>query len=178
MSTNAKNLRNTDLPLSHSSLDKYVASLAISTYTENGNRKGGFLWKLNFLTKQEGLFNSYCAAHPFGDVLQTTNWGRLKAQSGWSYYPPGSPKRRGDFSQCPDFGQKTAFSAPTAFSIHRGGRFIPHPRLYRALLAAGRELALEKDAVVWKMDPAIPAADSGMAGAGGGRRSATCGHGP
>lgn len=37
--------------------------------------------------EQERLFNHYVASHPNGDVLQTTNWGRLKAGHGWEYYP-------------------------------------------------------------------------------------------
>jgi len=95
MSTNAKNLRNTDLPLSHSSLDKYVASLAISTYTENGNRKGGFLWKLNFLTKQEGLFNSYCAASPFRRCFTDYQLGQAEGPIGLVLLPPWQSKKKG-----------------------------------------------------------------------------------
>ncbi len=115
--------------------------------------------EVKLFNKQEGLFNSYCAAHPFGDVLQTTNWGRLKAQSGWSYYPLAVQKEGVILASALILAKKLPFLPHCLFYSPRGPLYST-PAALQALLAAGRELALEKDAVVWKMDPAIPAADS------------------
>lgn len=35
------------------------------------------------------LFDQYVAAHPRGDVLQTTAWGRVKETTGWQAHPLG-----------------------------------------------------------------------------------------
>jgi len=109
------------------------------------------------LKEREDLFDHFVAAHPRGDVLQTTKWGKLKASSGWDYFPLAALEN----------GQVQAAALILTKSLPGGGKvgYSPRGPLYssaeglEALLASGSELLQEQKALVWKMDPAVPDGD-------------------
>ncbi len=108
--------------------------------------------------ERENLFNHYVAAHPRGDVLQTTHWGRLKSTHGWEYYPlavESSGKIQAAalllFKELPPLHATIAYSP-------RGPLYSSREAL-AALCQEGERLCRSKKALAWKMDPAIAAAD-------------------
>ncbi len=110
------------------------------------------------MVENEKTFNDYVARHPSGSVLQTTNWGRLKEATGWSAYPVAVA----------DQGRIAAaalvLARPvTGLGIHilyspRGPLFSTREALDK-LVEGVRQLGRQKRAILWKMDPALPAGD-------------------
>jgi lipid II:glycine glycyltransferase (peptidoglycan interpeptide bridge formation enzyme) len=132
--------------------NKYVAVVVISTYTERGSERRGIV-ETKLLWGKEELFDHFVATHPRGDVLQTTQWGKLKQGSGWTYYPLGAMEE-GEL-------KGTSLILTKELPLGRTLGYSPRGPLYTsekaldALLAAGVALLRKERAVVWKMDPAI-----------------------
>lgn len=110
------------------------------------------------LSHKETLFDHYVVSHPRGDVLQTTKWGKLKENSGWTYHPLGALEQgvlQGVAliltKKLPLFGATLAYSP-------RGPLFSSQEALL-ALLRAGAQLLRKEGTLVWKMDPAITSGD-------------------
>lgn len=108
--------------------------------------------------KHQSVFNHYVTTHPHGDVLQTTYWGKLKAFTGWQMFPLAVV----------DNGHIQASSLMLKRSLPLPGTCIiysPRGPLYsniaalEQLLIAGKQLARQERAIVWKMDPALPVDD-------------------
>ncbi len=106
----------------------------------------------------QAAFNDYAARHPHGSVLQTTNWGQLKAATGWTAYPLAVVNQ----------GRIEAAALVLARPLPGLGLHIfysPRGPLSSSLAALNqlvhgvRQLARDKRAFAWKMDPAIPAGD-------------------
>jgi lipid II:glycine glycyltransferase (peptidoglycan interpeptide bridge formation enzyme) len=105
------------------------------------------------LWEKEDLFNHFVATHPRGDVLQTTKWGKLKATSGWMYYPLGAFQDGRLEAVTLILTKKLPFGATMAYSP-RGPLFSSEKAL-EAVLLAGTKLLRDEKALVWKMDPPV-----------------------
>lgn len=107
--------------------------------------------------QEKALFNDFVARHPKGHVLQTWEWGEVKAKTGWEplrilLYRDGEPaaalsvlKRR-----IPGLG-KALFYAPRG-PVADPGDYETLDRLWQAV----KELAREHGAIMLKIDPDIP----------------------
>ncbi len=102
---------------------------------------------------KEDLFNHFVATHSQGDVLQTTQWGKLKESSGWDYHPLGVIENGELKGVALILTKKLPLGATLAYSP-RGPLFTSEESL-EALLFAGSQFLTEKKALVWKMDPPI-----------------------
>jgi peptidoglycan pentaglycine glycine transferase (the first glycine) len=109
--------------------------------------------------EHESVFNHYAASHRHGDVLQTTHWGKLKGTTGWDYYPLAVEDNGAIQASALILARKLPLPGQTLFYSPRGPLFSSLEAL-RKLLSAGRELGHEKKAILWKMDPPLPAGDS------------------
>jgi len=109
------------------------------------------------LWEKEDLFDHFVASHPRGDVLQTTKWGRLKATSGWVYYPLGVFEKGSLQGVALILTKGLPLGAKIAYSP-RGPLYLSGEAL-RALVGAGSKLLRDEGALVWKMDPPIPKGD-------------------
>ena len=106
--------------------------------------------------EDQSTFNDYVARHPRGSVLQTTNWGKLKTMTEWEYYPVAAVS---------DAGIEAAALILVRSLPGLGFRIFYSPRgpLYSSIqglaqLVQGiKRLGRQKRAILWKMDPAIPA---------------------
>lgn len=107
---------------------------------------------------QDALFNHYVATHPHGDSLQITFWGQLKESSGWNYHPLAV--RKGGVLQGAALilTKKLPYLPHTVAYSPRGPLYSSEEALVK-LWEAGKELALAKGALVWKMDPPLPHPD-------------------
>lgn len=100
------------------------------------------------------MFNHYVASHPNGDVLQTSYWGELKANTGWQALPlavldQGQIKGTALIlkRQLPLLG-KCIFYSPR-------GPVFSNTAALQGLIKAGKKLAKEHQAIFWKMDPPL-----------------------
>ncbi len=101
-------------------------------------------------------FNAFIAAFPTGDLMQSYEWGELKAKSGWK--PIRVMARRGD--------QVVAAASLLRRDIPRTGRCIIYaPRgpvwdssdseLTQQFMAHLRELSVKQHAILLKIDPPV-----------------------
>lgn len=106
------------------------------------------------------LFNGFVAAFPTGDLLQSWEWGDLKAKTGWR------PTR----VICERNGTPVAAALLLARPIPRTGKCIVYaPRgpvldttdgdLVREVATALRRIARERGGILLKIDPPVEAAD-------------------
>lgn len=102
--------------------------------------------------EQERLFNHYVASHPNGDVLQTTNWGRLKAGHGWEYYPLAA-EDKGKILASALILIKDLSPLPLKLAYSPRGPVFSSPEALAAIWQGGASFCRSKGAVVWKMDP-------------------------
>ncbi|NLJ81330.1 MAG: peptidoglycan bridge formation glycyltransferase FemA/FemB family protein [Firmicutes bacterium] len=114
--------------------------------------------KTRFFWDHQDVFNNYVSRHPLGDLLQTTFWGRLKQSSDWDYYPLAALKN-GVIEGTALLLSKRISVLPACLFYSPRGPLFSSPQAFKALCTAGRKLAAEKGALVWKMDPAIAAKD-------------------
>lgn len=114
--------------------------------------------KTKLLHDNEALFNHYVATHPQGDLLQTTQWGKLKESSGWNYYPL-AVEQDGTIQGTALLLIKQLPIVPNTVAYSPRGPLYSSPEALLALWQAGKILAREQRALVWKMDPAILASD-------------------
>jgi len=115
---------------------------------------------------EKALFNDFMAVHPKGHVLQTWEWGELKAKTGWQplrllVERDGLPvaavsllKRR-----IPVLG-KYIFYAPRGPVLD-----ITDRELFNFLLAEVRRLAKAQGVIFLKVDPDVPSSDAAWQGA-------------
>ncbi len=106
------------------------------------------------LDEQETIFNHYVATHPHGDLLQTTNWGKVKASSGWQYYPLAIQEKGTLQGTALVLIKKLPYLPYTVAYSPRGPLYSSEEAL-RALWNAGSQLARTHGALVWKMDPPL-----------------------
>ncbi|NMB02240.1 MAG: peptidoglycan bridge formation glycyltransferase FemA/FemB family protein [Firmicutes bacterium] len=110
--------------------------------------------KTELLWDKESLFDHYVTSHPRGDVLQTTAWGKLKASSGWKYFPlvvmdRGTPQASALILV------KNLPLVPATIAYSPRGPLFSSPEALDTLLQEGTQLLRKEKALVWKMDPAI-----------------------
>ena len=103
--------------------------------------------------EKEEVFDHFVASHPRGDVLQTTKWGKLKAHSGWTYWPLAAIEDGVVQGVALILLRKLPLGVTFGYSP-RGPLFSSREALEALFLAGGRLLKEEK-ALVWKMDPPI-----------------------
>ena len=113
--------------------------------------------------ERENLFNHYVAAHPLGDVLQTTHWGRLKASHGWNYFPL-AVQDSGRIQAAALILYKKLAPLPATIAYSPRGPLYSTPAALEALLQEGARLCRRKKALAWKMDPAIDSGDTAWPG--------------
>jgi lipid II:glycine glycyltransferase (peptidoglycan interpeptide bridge formation enzyme) len=104
--------------------------------------------------EQERLFNHYVASHPNGGVLQTTNWGRLKAGHGWEYYPLAA-EDKGKILASALILIKDLSPLPLKLAYSPRGPVFSSPEALAAIWQGGASFCRSKGAVVWKMDPPL-----------------------
>ena len=109
------------------------------------------------LWEKEDLFDHFVASHPRGDVLQTTKWGRLKATSGWVYYPLGVFEQGRLQAVALILIKGLPLGAKIAYSPR--GPLFASPEALEALLQGGKKLLKKEGALAWKMDPPLPEGD-------------------
>lgn len=107
----------------------------------------------------EDLFDHYIASHPRGDVLQTTSWGKLKAGSGWKYYPLGVSEQ-GKLTAAALILVKKLPLIPATIAYSPRGPLYSSPEALEKLLQGGAEFLKTERALAWKMDPALFEGDS------------------
>ncbi|HHW72035.1 MAG TPA: peptidoglycan bridge formation glycyltransferase FemA/FemB family protein [Firmicutes bacterium] len=111
------------------------------------------------LREKPALFDSYVAAHPRGDVLQTTAWGRVKETTGWQFHPlalmDGGVLRASALILT-----KRLPCIPALLAYSPRGPLYSSPEALVDLLRVGAAYLKAQGALVWKMDPAVPEADS------------------
>lgn len=108
--------------------------------------------------EREDLFDHYVAAHPRGDVLQTTAWGRVKQSTGWESFPLGVMDR-GRLQAAALVLAKRLPYIPAVLAYSPRGPLYSSGEALAHLLQGGTKFLREQGALVWKMDPAIPEAD-------------------
>lgn len=116
------------------------------------------------LTEKQALFDHYVAAHPRGDVLQTTAWGKVKEGSGWSYYPLGVLEQ-GSLTAAALILVKKLPWVPYAVAYSPRGPLYSSREALAELLRSGAQFLKGHGALVWKMDPAVPEGDQEWLGA-------------
>lgn len=104
------------------------------------------------------LFDQYVAAHPRGDVLQTTAWGRVKETTGWQAHPLGVLSR-GVLRAAALILTKRLPYLPAQIAYSPRGPLYSSQEALAALLRDGAGFLKARGALVWKMDPAIPEGD-------------------
>jgi len=104
--------------------------------------------------KHPAVFNHYVASHPAGDVLQTTYWGDLKSHTGWEPFPLAIVSDGQIQASALILKRKLPLPGKSIFYSPRGPLFSNLAALEQ-LIKAGKELAREHGAILWKMDPAI-----------------------
>ncbi len=109
------------------------------------------------LWEREDLFDHFIASHPKGDVLQTTKWGRLKASSGWNYYPLGAIENGMLRGVALILTKKLPLGLTMAYSPR--GPLGASKEALDALFSTGTELLKGERALVWKMDPPLVEGD-------------------
>lgn len=107
-----------------------------------------------YLNEREEIFNHYVAAHPRGDLLQTTYWGKLKSSSGWSYHPLGVTAKGKIQAASLVLVKKLPRIPYTIAYSPRGPLFSSEDALVE-LLQTGKKFSQEQKALVWKMDPPL-----------------------
>ena len=102
-------------------------------------------------------FNDFIAGHPKGHILQSFEWGEVKASTGWKPHRlilEDSDRVRGAVSilerRLPGV-KKTIFYAPRGPVLD-----FDDQDAFQALIQEVRGLAKERKAILWKIDPDIP----------------------
>ncbi len=111
---------------------------------------------------EKASFNGFVANFPTGDLMQSWEWGDVKAKSGWR------PVRVVGEDES---GRIVAIASVLLRSIPRTGKFIAYvsrgpvmdtidPRLVSEFTAGLRAIALKHGAILLKIDPPVPIEDS------------------
>lgn len=101
------------------------------------------------------MFDHYVAAHPYGDVLQTSYWGALKSYTNWQPFHLAVLEQGQIKATALVLKRQLPLIGKCIFYSPRGPLFSNTTAL-QALISAGKELANEHRALFWKMDPALP----------------------
>ena len=112
--------------------------------------------------KEKDVFDEFVARHPKGHILQTWEWGQVKAYTGWEPLP--LVLERGREMVAAVLILKRRLPIPgvsrSIFYAPRGPVVDVHDReLFSALMSEVRKLAREHGAIFLKIDPDIPATD-------------------
>jgi lipid II:glycine glycyltransferase (peptidoglycan interpeptide bridge formation enzyme) len=118
---------------------------------------------IDSLQNKNSAWNAFVAASPYGDVLQCEEWGQVK-----------QPEWQPLLVQVEDSGRLQASALVLRRALPRTNRnilYVPRgpildwsqPAIARALTARLREVAQQQNAILIKIDPAVPAATPGMA---------------
>lgn len=139
-------------------MNKYASAIVISTEGKIGERKGEKIMEVKLFQSTEALFNHYVATHPQGDLLQTTYWGKLKQISNWQYYPLAVVEQ-GEIKASTLLLIKKLPYLPYTIAYSPRGPLFSSVEALQLLIQEVKEEAKKKKALVWKMDPPIPAGD-------------------
>ncbi len=105
-------------------------------------------------------FNAFLDTHPKGHVLQTWQWGELKASTGWRPYRIVAEENGQIIAAISVLERPLPKGLGSIFYAPRGPVATPsEPAVLEALLAKIKELAKAKKAVFLKIDPGIPFGD-------------------
>lgn len=107
---------------------------------------------------QRGEFNTFVAESPYGDVLQTFEWGQAKEPSGWRPHRLGWRRRGRLFAtasvlerRLPGVGKRLLYcSRGPIVDYSQSGDAVE-------VLDGLRTFGLQKGAILVKVDPAVPA---------------------
>lgn len=115
--------------------------------------------EVRIFDKHQSVFNHYIAAHPAGDLLQTTFWGQLKSTTGWQPFPL-AVTNKGQIQACALMLKRSVpYLKHSIFYSPRGPVFSNFEAL-EFLIHAGIDLAKSHKALFWKMDPALLSSNS------------------
>lgn len=110
-------------------------------------------------------FNDFVASSPYGDVLQTWEWGDLKAETGWKPLRVAVVDSQGRYQATASIlARSLPVRGRSIFYAPRGPILADPGRtdVFQCLLAGIGRLAREHGAVLLKVDPPVPA-DEGHA---------------
>lgn len=105
-----------------------------------------------------GPFTEYVRDCPFGDVLQTPAWARLKARSGWAPHYLIAEDEGGVHGACLALERKLPRLPFRLLYCPRGPALDwENPDAFGAISTSLRALADERRAILVKVDPPVPA---------------------
>jgi lipid II:glycine glycyltransferase (peptidoglycan interpeptide bridge formation enzyme) len=111
--------------------------------------------------KDRAEFNAFVCAHPKGHALQLWEWGEIKSRTGWRPWRLMLTRGGETAAAATVLERRLPLVGSPIFYCPRGPVADPADEpLLRATLAAVRELARERGAILLKIDPDIPAGDA------------------
>lgn len=105
-------------------------------------------------------FNDFLAKHPKGHSLQLWEWGDIKGRTGWNPWRLVIEDGEKILAGATILERRLPFIGAPIFYVPRGPVVDIHNEgLFDAVLAAIRELAQKRKAILLKLDPDIPSSD-------------------